>query len=182
MPRDHARDYDGNPVYPETAAIWKLIREVKPFLVMDLHSPWIRGKQHEAPHLVENRNARFSPELDRFARLLEAAAPECAPFSASGTLRWGTAWNTDANYDSRSVSGTGLNLTTACGAFPFVRLAVSLEIPFANFGEKTMTGKEFLRFGKALAGAIARYAGGQPFNSANKGTGSSGPHGAERRA
>ena len=158
QPRDHARDYDGNPIYPETAAVWKLIGEVKPFLVMDLHSPWIRGKHHEMPHLVENRNTRFSPELDRFAQLLEEAAPECAPFSAADTLRWGTAWNTDANYDSRSVSGTGLNLTTACGALPFVRLGVSLEIPFANFREKTMTEKEFLRFGEALGEAIARYA------------------------
>ena len=158
QPRDHARDYDGNPIYPETAAVWKLIEAKKPFLVMDLHSPWLRGKHHEMPHLVENRNARFSPELDRFARLLEAAAPECAPFAAADTLRWGTAWNTDANYDSRSVSGTGLNLTTACGALSFVRLAVSLEIPFANFREKTMTKEEFLRFGEALGETIARYA------------------------
>jgi len=158
LPRDHARDYDGSPIYPETAAVWKLIGKVKPFLVLDFHSPWIRGKHHEMPHLVANRNARFSPELDRFARLLEEAAPECAPFSAADTLRWGTAWNTAANYDSRSVSGTGLNLTTACGAFPFVRLAVSLEIPFANFREKTMTERAFLQFGDALGEAIARYA------------------------
>ena len=33
-----------------------------------------------------------------------------------------------------------------------------MEIPFANFGEKTMTRKEFLEFGSAIARTILRYA------------------------
>ena len=40
-PRDHARDYLGKHIYPETAAIRQLIEKHRPFLVMDLHCPWI---------------------------------------------------------------------------------------------------------------------------------------------
>lgn len=158
-PRDHARDYAGKHIYPETAAIWKLIEEHKPFLVMDLHAPWIRGQHNENPYLVENRNERFFPEVERFAGLMEAEAPACAPFLASDTLHWGTGWNTEANYDGKSGIGAGLNLTTACGQYPFIRLAVTMEIPFANFREKTVTKAEFLQYGAALAKAIYHYAG-----------------------
>ena len=158
MPRDHGRDYDGKPIYPETAAVWKLIGEKKPFLVIDLHSPWISGQHNEKPYLVENRHARFAAELKKFAGMLEREAPACAPFAASDTVHWGTAWNTDANFAPGVGSGGGLNLATACGALPFVRFASTLEIPFANFGDKTMTRREFLAFGDALARAILRYA------------------------
>ena len=101
---------------------------------------------------------RFFPEIDRFAKLLEAEAPACAPFLASDTLHWGTGWNTAANYDAKSGTRGGSNLTTACGQLPFIHLAVTIEIPFANFREKTMTRKEFLQFGSAMAKAILRYA------------------------
>ena len=157
-PRDHARDYAGGHIYPETAAIWKLIEDLKPFLVMDLHAPWIYGKHNENPYLVENSNRRFFPEVERFAGLMEREAPACAPFLASDTLHWGTAWNTDANYDARGIGGVGLNLTTACGSLPFIRLGVSMEIPFANFREKTVTKAEFLQYGAALARTIFRFA------------------------
>ena len=161
IPRDHARDYDGKPIYPETAAVWKLIGEKKPFLVLDLHSPWIRGQHNETPYLVENRHARFAAELVRFAEILEREAPACAPFSAADTIHWGSGWNTDANFTPGAGSGGGLNLATACGDLPFVRFASTIEIPFANFGDKTMTRREFLLFGDALARVILRYAGTQ---------------------
>ena len=159
IPRDHARDYDGKPIYPETAAVWKLIGEKQPFLVLDLHSPWIRGQHNENPYLVENRHARFAAELARFAEMLEHEAPACAPFSAADTIRWGTGWNTNANFTPGVGSGGGLNLATACGDLPFVRFASTIEIPFANFGDKTMTRREFLLFGDALARVILRCAG-----------------------
>ena len=157
-PRDHGRDYAGKHIYPETAAIRSLIEREKPFLVMDLHAPWIFGLHNENPYLVENRNQRFFPEVERFAGLMESEAPACAPFLASDTLHWGTGWNTEANYDGKSGIGSGLNLTTACGQYPFIRLAVTMEIPFANFREKTVTKAEFLQYGAALARTILRFA------------------------
>ena len=158
IPRDHARDYDGNPIYPETAAVWKLIAEKKPFLVLDLHSPWIKGQHNENPYLVENRHARFAAELKTFSEMLEREAPACAPFSAADTIHWGTAWNTDANFKSGVGSGGGLNLATACGDLPFVRFASTIEIPFANFGNQTVTYREFLKFGDAVARVVMKYA------------------------
>ena len=160
-PRDHGRDYAGESVYPETAAIRRLIEKERPFLVMDLHSPWLRGPaHHEKPHFVENRVPRFQPGIRRLSRLLEEEAPPCAPFSHADLLRWGTAWNTPDNYNGKGLGGAGSNLTSACGDFPFVQLAATLEIPFANFGEKTMTRREFLLFGQAVGRALLRYGTG----------------------
>ncbi len=159
-PRDHARDYLGKHIYPETAAIRQLIEKHRPFLVMDLHCPWIRfGDHNEIPYFVENQVERFHPEFDRISRLLEQEAPACAPFSHQNMLHWGSGWNSPDNYNGKkSPSGAGLNLTSACGEYPFVKLGASMEIPFANFGEKTMTRKEFLEFGSAIARTILRYA------------------------
>ena len=90
---------------------------------------------------------------------MEQEAPACAPFSHQNMLHWGSGWNSPDNYNGKkSPSGAGLNLTSACGEYPFVKLGASMEIPFANFGEKTMTRKEFLEFGSAIARTILRYA------------------------
>ncbi|MBO4304847.1 MAG: hypothetical protein J6A21_09710 [Lentisphaeria bacterium] len=158
IPRDHGRDYEGEHLYPETAAIRQRIERVRPFLVLDLHSPWLRsGRWNEEPYFVEDREKRFKPELERFCALLEQEAPECAPFSRENILRWGTEWNTPENYSAKGDSGAGKCLRQLCGAYPFVKLGASLEVPFANFGEKTVTEKEFLLFGNAVGKTILKY-------------------------
>ena len=53
---------------------------------------------------------------------------------------------------SRSESDLGMR------GYPFVKLVAAMEILFANFGDKTMTRKEFLQFGSAMAKTILRYA------------------------
>lgn len=150
VPRDHGRDYYGEALYPETGAIRQLIENERPLLILDLHCPWLRnGITNEQSYLVENSIERFQPEIRRFAQLLEANRVPCAPFSARHTMRWGTGWNKGSN--SGSGAGFGQPLAVGCGHLPFVKLATTIEIPFANFGEQTMTRHEFLQYGKTIA-------------------------------
>ena len=42
-PHDHARDYGPDSIYPEVAAIKKLVKSVKSDIILDLHCPWLKG-------------------------------------------------------------------------------------------------------------------------------------------
>lgn len=152
IPRDHGRDYGGESIYSETAAIRNLIERVRPFLVLDLHCPWIRyGITNEESYLVESSVGRFQPEIWSLAKHLELDSIPSAPFAAKNTMRWGTGWNRESN----SLDGKGI--ASGCAHHPFVKLAATIEIPFANFGLKTMTRCEFLSFGKSIARAVSDY-------------------------
>ena len=156
IPRDHGRDYHGDAIYPETRAIRELIARERPFLVLDLHCPWLRnGITNEQSYVVENCVPRFQAEIARLSQLLERRSVPCAPFRACHKIRWGVSWNRNSN------SGTGASYGKGIGPgnehHPFVRLACTIEIPFANFGAKTMTRYEFLQYGASIAHAVADY-------------------------
>lgn len=156
LPRDHARDYYGGSIYPETAAIRALIAREKPFLLLDLHCPWLRGGSNEHAYLVGTCVPRFQAEMARFARRLEAAAPACFPFRYGDLVHWGVEWNTAANRGSGDSYGLGIAAGSA--EHPFVRFASTIEIPFANAGETTLDPAADRSFGAAVARTVAAYA------------------------
>ena len=151
-PHDHARDYGSAPVYPEVAAIMDLVNEWKPDFVMDLHCPWLYGgDSNEQIYFVGPRSPRMDSETRRFADLLEKRTPPDVPFSMKYYIPFGSQWNTDANYTG------GMTLAQWAASFDFVRCSTSMEIPFANAGDVTLTGDSVRRFGKALAQSILKY-------------------------
>ena len=61
IPHDHNRDYGapGGHLYPECAAIERILDERRPPVVLDLHCPWIRGGDtNESPYLVQGEEER----------------------------------------------------------------------------------------------------------------------------
>ena len=153
-PHDHNRDYGapGGHLYPECAAIDRLLDERRPAAVLDLHSPWIRGgTTNEQPYLVGIDLPHTHPVTDRFGALLERHCPPEAPYRAADTLAFGREWNTGVNY----AEGMGLKRWAALK--PFVRFSQTLEIPFANFREKTQTPDTVRAFGRGIAAALAEY-------------------------
>lgn len=157
IPRDHGRDYYQKSIYPETAAVRELLDREKPFLALDLHSPWLRGGfTNETTYIVETSNPRFQPETERFARILEAESPDCAPFFYKDRIPWGVGWNCAANAGTGESFGCGLS--GGCKNLDYVRFSTTLEIAFANFGKHTITRYELLQYGKAVARTIAKYA------------------------
>ena len=154
-PHDHNRDYGapgGVHLHPECAAIDDLLGTLRPVLVLDLHSPWLRGgPTNEHPYIVGIDCDRTRAAVERFSALLERHCPPEAPYRAADTLPFGAYWNTGANY----AQGTGLALHAA--AKPFTLLSNTLEIPFANFRDKTQTPETVRAFGRGVAAAIAEF-------------------------
>ena len=63
-------------------------------------------------------------------------------------IPFGTQWNNARNYQQ------GKPLPLWAQSFPFIRFAQSLEIPFANFGPRTVDHESMLLFGASIARAI----------------------------
>lgn len=163
IPRDHGRDYAGDSIYPETRAIRELIERERPFLLLDLHCPWLRyGSTNEQSYIVENAVPRFQAEIARLSRLLQKYSTPDAPFRNCHKVRWGVSWNRLSNSGVGSAYGKGLAKGNAHHSF--VRLACTIEIPFANFGEKTMARTEFLHYGDSIARAVFEF-GQQSFHT-----------------
>ena len=81
-PRDHARDYQGESVHVETAALRKTVpawAAGKLAAALDLHCPHIRGPYDERVYQVGNPVMATDPEVwgqqERFGRLLEKVEP-----------------------------------------------------------------------------------------------------------
>jgi hypothetical protein len=131
MPRDHGRDYEGNSLFPETAAIRALVPtwgSGRLHVALDLHCPWIAGEHNEAIYLVGSADRAIAREQRRFSAILECAKHKSLPFSANDFLPFGTSWNTDANF----AGGKGFSRWAV--DLPGVQLAASIEIPYANAG------------------------------------------------
>ncbi len=151
-PHDHARDYQETGIYPETTAIRELLNRVRPEFVLDLHCPWIRGGDYnECSYMVGVGNPYCDRQMERFGRLLEQEAPPEAPYFAANNIPFGTAWNTGNNYTQ------GKTIKHYAVTLPTTRCAQTLEIPFANFGDVTVTPDSMHLYGAAIARAILRY-------------------------
>lgn len=152
IPRDHARDYAGTSIFPETAAIRSLIDKVRPDFVLDMHCPWIRGgANNETIYFVGSANPKTMRGTELVSAILEKKAPAAAPFFAKNNVPFGTSWNTGDNY------GQGIPVRTYAEALDFVKCAQTIEIPFANCEDVTLDRAAMLALGQALAETILEY-------------------------
>lgn len=155
-PRDHNRDYDGQCVHIETAAL----RDLLPAwggsggvqVALDLHCPWIRGHNNDIVYQVGREDPRIWGEQQRFGALLEGlVGPHGLPYRQSSDLPFGASWNTAANYAG------GMSFTRWAAGLPGMRLSTSFEIPYDTAGGAAMTGSRARAFGHDLAAALAAY-------------------------
>ena len=153
-PRDHGRDYEGESLYREPAAI----REQLPrwagdrlHLALDLHCPWIAGTHNEVIYLVGSADPHNAAEQRRFSEILELRSTGPLPFRADDLLPFGESWNTDANF----VGGRGFARWAA--ELPHMRLSTPIEIPYANVAGAEVTAETARSFGADLAAATATY-------------------------
>ncbi len=164
-PRDHGRDYAGESLYPETAAIRRLVADWAAgpasggWVAIDLHCPYIRGEWNELIYLVGLRDERLWGEQCRFGEILEAVRAGPLPYEASGRLPFGEAWNTeDSQRDGCGFARWAAGQTEAEAP----RLATTIEIPYANVGGAEVTADAARAFGRRLAAALRRYLEAKP--------------------
>ncbi len=145
-PRDHARDY-GRPehLYPECAAMDRILAERSTRIVIDLHCPWLRGGGNEKLHFVGPEKERMARKMELWSGWLRPLLPPGIPFDPADNVPFGTSWNTAANYVQ------GKTLVRHAADSDWIGTALSLEIPFVNAGSAPLGPEEFHRFGSALA-------------------------------
>ena len=156
QPRDHNRDYVGESLYPETAAIrdflprWGGTRGIA--AALDIHCPWIRGRNNDVIYQVGREAPENWREQTRFGQFVEGALrPGALPYRTADNLPFGQEWNTAANFSA------GMSFSRWSAGLPGMRLPTSFEIPYAEASGVAVTADGARRFGSAVARALAAY-------------------------
>lgn len=153
-PRDHNRDYDGESLYAETAALRRLAPVWAPdgwSAMLDLHCPYLRGDWDHRIFVVGSPYDAIATQQRRFAQALEAACRGPLPFRAEDFLPYGQAWNTPANF------GQGTSACRWAAGQPGTRLASTIEIPYSEVRGQRTSPDAARAFGADLARALRRY-------------------------
>jgi hypothetical protein len=153
-PRDHNRDYDTNAIYPETRAIQKFVPQWsagKLRLTIDLHCPYIRGNFNEFIYLVGSAKPQIWEQQERFGNILERVQKGPLVYRATNNLPFGQAWNTAKNFTA------GPSIGRWAGELPGVKLATTIEFPYANVLGREVNANTARAFGKDLSRAIREY-------------------------
>jgi hypothetical protein len=154
-PHDHARDYGDNPAYPEVKAIMELAAREQPEVIMDVHCPWLRGGDtNETIYIVGVEPHDAQKRIDRFSAILEPESRSGISYYQSDNVPFGSLWNTRDNYTQ------GKTLAKWACELPWKPLSASMEIPYANAGELTLTPELWREFGKSLWRATRKYGKG----------------------
>jgi len=163
-PRDHNRDYIDKSVYASTTALRDLVpkwSDGRLKIAIDLHCPWIRGRQSEVIYLVGSKDKAIWQAQCTFAGILETICGEALPYRASNNLPFGKAWNTGGNFKA------GKSCARWAGELKGIDLATTIEVPYANAGKVTITPKLARAFGAALVEAMYKYLQSPRKNSAS---------------
>ena len=153
-PHDHNRDYGNESIYPSIRSIRQFVPQWsrgKLDVVLDLHCPYISGDYNEVIYIVGSSDPAVWKQQQKFAAILESVRKGDLPYSAKSSLPFGTAWNTTNNFD-------GLKSCSRWGAEqPGVRLATTIEIPYANVDNTVVTTNNARAFGRDLAFALRNF-------------------------
>ncbi len=152
MPRDHNRDYIGDPIYPETKAIREQVTEWvagRTNIAIDLHCPWIRGQYNEFVYQV-GRNGGWTSQVS-FGKVVEKMKPNTLNYKQSDDLPFGKAWNTGQSF------AKGKSFGKWSSELPLNKLATTFEIPFAAANGALVTPASARQFGRNIARALEQW-------------------------
>jgi len=153
-PHDHNRDYAQQNLYPETAALRNLLptwSQGRLNVVLDFHCPWIADGVNEILYFVGSAHPRIWEQQQRFGEILERSLKGPLPYRASDNLPFGHGWNIPINFRmGRTFADWATDL-------PEVRLATTIEVPYANAGGGMVTRESARAFGADVGRALAAY-------------------------
>ena len=150
-PHDHNRDYLGESIYPEVAAL----REFVPGwsagrlrLSLDMHCPWIRGGNNEELFFVGVAPPDIWAAVLRFCKILQETQTGPLVFDSKHNIPHGQGWNTLSEPRSNSRWAALL---------PDIEVATTIEVPYAQAGGQPVTVDSARALGHDLARAMRRY-------------------------
>ena len=147
QPHDHNRDYGLVNRYPEVRAVQALARDRKIELALDFHCPFLRGESHE--YFYFDGLAR-PPVYSNVLELASWLEEESAQAFSRGPSVW-----LKAPGPARAVSNLPFSVYFALQ--PSVRMAVTLEVPYALRGQP-FDGEMARDYGAGLLRAWTRMA------------------------
>jgi len=155
-PHDHNRDYLAQSIYPAVAALREFVpnwSEGRLRLALDMHCPYLRSGgakpgRDEQIFFVGPPSEKQWAELERFSQVLEETQTGPLRYRRQNNLPFGMDWNTLA--EARSCGRWA-------GALPGIRLATTIEIPYASAGGEAVTIDSARALGHDLAGTVRRY-------------------------
>jgi len=151
-PHDHNRDYAGESLYPSVRALRERVPEWsrgRLDIALDLHCPYIRGEHNEVIYFVGGPEKENWDRVGLFAKTLEAVQRGPLVYSSQDNLPYGQAWNVS--------QGPLMSFSRWAAGLPGVRMATSIEIPYANASGREVTAESARAFGRDLARAMRRF-------------------------
>lgn len=153
-PRDHNRDYQGESIYATTQALRGVIprwSQGKLRAAIDLHCPYMKGEYHEFIYFVGGPDQDNWARVVKFSRLLEEEQTGSLKYLAADNMPFGQAWNTSTN------NSGGKSFGRWAAELEGVVFGTSIEIPYANVREQTVTADSARAFGRDLAQTLYKF-------------------------
>lgn len=146
-PHDHNRDWLDSPHYASIRALqrWMLEHVDAETIVFDMHCPWIRGGRNDAFFFC-GLHEPMSTQLRAVQQHMPREAGDGLPYNPADDIAMDTEW-------LRSTSPTSHRWISAHTP---VRLATSIETPYAFARGVTVTPDRCRAQGRRLADAMAR--------------------------
>jgi len=153
-PHDHNRDFGETSIYPSVIALKKLLSEIgfeKVIGYIDIHCLYMSGQGSEHIYFVGSPFEKMAVAQQEIGDMLEKEAGLPLPFKASGYLPFGTSWNV----------GTGVKYQTGASwagkTIPNVKLATTIEFPYANASGTAVTQESAKAFGIKFSDVITKF-------------------------
>jgi hypothetical protein len=152
-PHDHNRDYV-QELYPSVKAVKERIpawSQGKLRIALDLHCPHIRGPHNEVIYFVGGPEKENWERVTQFAKILESVQSGPLVYKVSDNLPYGVDWNKGPGDPALKSFGRW------AAELPGIRVASSIETPYANAGGKEVNPDSARAFGRDLARAMRKY-------------------------
>jgi murein tripeptide amidase MpaA len=154
-PRDHNRDYDGTSLYCSTSALRTQVpawSNNQAEVMMDFHCPTLRGTWNEVIYMVGSAKPEIEEQQRKFLNHIVANNRGTLKYdTVKGLLAYGTAWNKASN------TTQGMSSSQWTQTIPGIKLASSIEFPYAVHNNEIMTPEKLRLLGRDIAFAIQSY-------------------------
>ena len=148
-PHDHNRDYADDSIYPEVAAVKKLLPEWSAGrldVAIDLHCP---SRLDDFIHFVGGPEADFWNRTLLLCRILEEGQQGPLRYAMADNIPFGQGWN--------KGTGTLMSFGRWARTLPGISIATTIEFPYAQAKKAPVTADGARAFGRDVAVALRKY-------------------------